>query len=117
MEVKNTNQPIGNLNISTGVVEKIAKLAALEIDGVAEVSTGSSGVKGVFAKTNLQKPVVVTMNDGVAEIDICVVLKYGCKVPSVCKNVQETVKTNVQNMTEITVSKVNINVTGVQADI
>ena len=117
MEVKNTNQPIGNLNISTGVVEKIAKLAALEIDGVAEVSTGSSGVKGVFAKTNSQKPVVVTMNDGVAEIDISVVLKYGCKVPSVCKNVQEAVKTNVQNMTEITVSKVNINVTGVQADI
>jgi len=27
MEVKNTNQPIGSLNISTGVVEKIAKLA------------------------------------------------------------------------------------------
>ena len=52
MEVKNTNQQIGSLNISTGVVEKIAKLAALEIDGVADVSTGSSGVKGVFAKTN-----------------------------------------------------------------
>ena len=116
MEVKNTNQPIGSLNISTGVVEKIAKLAALEIDGVAEVSTGSSGVKGVFAKTNLQKPVTVNMTDGVAEIDVNLVLKYGCKVPSVCKNVQEAVKTNVQNMTEITVSKVNINVTGVQAE-
>lgn len=116
MEVKNTNQPIGSLNISTSVVEKIAKLAAMEIEGVAEVSTGASGVKGVFAKTNLPKPVVVTMTDGVAEIDMCLILKYGCKVPSVCKNVQETVKSNVQNMTEITVSKVNINVTGVQAE-
>ena len=116
MEVKNTNQPIGNLNISTSVVEKIAKLAALEIDGVAEVSTGSSGVKGVFAKTNLQKPVTVTVTEDVAEIDLNLVLKYGCKVPSVCKNVQEAVKANVQNMTEITVSKVNINVTGVQAE-
>ncbi len=116
MEVKNTNKPIGSLNISIGVVEKIAKLAALEIEGVAEVSTGTSGVKGVFAKTNLQKPVSVVMSDGVADIDVCLVLKYGCKVPSVCKNVQEAVKTNVQNMTEITVSKVNINVTGVQAD-
>ena len=116
MEVKNTNQQIGSLNISTGVVEKIAKLAALEIEGVAEVSTGSSGVKGVFAKTNLQKPVTVTMADGVAEIDVNLVLKYGCKVPSVCKNVQEAVKSNVQLMTEIAVSKVNINVTGVQAE-
>ena len=116
MEVKNTNQPIGSLNISTGVVEKIAKLAALEIEGVADVSTGSSGVKGVFFFFFLQKPVTVTMADGVAEIDVNLVLKYGCKVPSVCKNVQEAVKTNVQLMTEIAVSKVNINVTGVQAE-
>ena len=116
MEVKNTNQPIGSLNISTGVVEKIAKLAALEVEGVAEVSTGSSGVRGVFAKTNLQKPVTVAITDGVAEIDVNLVLKYGCKVPSVCKNVQEAVKSNVQLMTEIAVSKVNINVTGVQAE-
>ena len=116
MEVKNNNKNIGSLYISTSVIEKVAKLAAMEIDGVAEVSTGSSGVKGVFAKTNLQKPVTVTMADGVAEIDVNLVLKYGCKVPSVCKNVQESVKTNVQNMTEVTVSKVNIIVAGIQAE-
>ena len=116
MEVKNTNQPIGSLNISTGVVEKIAKLAALEIEGVAEVSTGSSGVKGVFAKTNLPKAVDVNMYDGVAEVDVHIIVKYGCKVPSVCKNVQEAVKNNIQSMTEVTVSKVNIIVAGIQAE-
>ena len=98
------------------MVEKVAKLAALEIDGVAEVSTGSSGVKGVFAKTNLPKAVDVNMYDGVAEVDMHIIVKYGCKVPSVCKNVQEAVKTNIQNMTEVTVSKVNIIVAGIQAE-
>jgi len=116
MEVKKTNEPIGSLYISTGVIEKVAKLAALEIDGVADVSTGSSGVKGVFAKTNLPKAVEVNMYDGVAEIDVNIIVKYGCKVPSVCKNVQEAVKTNVQNMTDVTVSKVNIVVAGIHAD-
>ena len=116
MEVKKTNEPIGSLYISTGVIEKVAKLAALEIDGVAEVSTGSSGVKGVFAKTNLPKAVDVNMYDGVAEVDMHIIVKYGCKVPSVCKNVQEAVKTNIQNMTEVTVSKVNIIVAGIQAE-
>lgn len=116
MEVKRTNEQIGSLYISTGVIEKVAKLAALEIDGVAEVSTGSSGVKGVFAKANLQKAVDVKMYDGVAEIDVNIIVKYGCKVPSVCKNVQEAVKSNVQNMTDIAVSKVNIVVAGINAD-
>ena len=41
MEVKNNNKNIGSLYISTSVIEKVAKLAALEIDGVAEVSTSS----------------------------------------------------------------------------
>ena len=103
-------------SISTSVIEKVAKLAALEIDGVADVSTGSSGVRGVFAKTNLPKPVEVNMYDGVAEIDVNIIVKYGCKVPSVCKNVQEAVKTNVQNMTDVAVSKVNIVVAGISAE-
>lgn len=117
MEVKKSNQKIGNLYISTGVIEKVAKLAALEVDGVAEVSTGSSGVRGVFAKTNLPKAVEVNMCDGVAELDVNIVVKYGSKVPTVCKNVQEAVKSSVQNMTEVAVSKVNIIVVGIQAEI
>ncbi len=116
MEVKRNNEQIGSLYISTGVIEKVAKLAALEIDGVAEISTGSSGVKGVFAKTHLQKAVEVNMSDGVAEIEINIIVKYGCKVTTVCKNVQEAVKTNVQNMTDVAVSKVNIVVAGISAD-
>lgn len=115
MEVKNSIGRAGELYISTGVVEKVAKLASLEVDGVFDVSTGSSGVKGVFAKTNLPKAVEVTMYDGVAEITVHIIAKYGVKVPSVCKAVQETVKTSVQNMTNITVSKVNIVVAGIEA--
>ena len=116
MDVKNNNKNIGSLYISTSVIEKVSKLAALEIDGVADVSTGSSGVKGIFAKTNLPKAVDVNMCDGVAEVDIHIIVKYGCKVPAVCKNVQESVKSNIQNMTEVTVSKVNVIVAGIQAD-
>ncbi|MEG0019167.1 MAG: Asp23/Gls24 family envelope stress response protein [Oscillospiraceae bacterium] len=116
MEVKKVSEQAGSLYISTSVIEKVAKIATLEIEGVSEVSIGSSGVKGVFAKTNLPKPVEVTMYDGVAEITVNIVVKYGFKVSSICKNIQETVKTNVQSMTDVTVSKVNIVVAGVQAD-
>ena len=87
----------------------------MEVEGVSNVSVGSSGVKGFLAKTNLPKAVEVNMFDGVAEITVHVVVKYGVKLPAVCKDVQQAVKANVQNMTDITVSKVNIVVTGVEA--
>ncbi|MEG1049070.1 MAG: Asp23/Gls24 family envelope stress response protein, partial [Oscillospiraceae bacterium] len=86
MEVKKVSEQSGSLYISTSVIEKVAKIAALEIEGVSEVSIGSSGVKGVFAKTNLPKAVEVAMYDGVAEITVHIIVKYGFKVSSICKN-------------------------------
>ncbi len=115
MEFKNTVKQQGGLKISVAVIEKVAKLAAMEVEGVSNVSVGSSGVKGFLAKTNLPKAVEVNMFDGVADITVHVVVKYGIKLPAVCKEIQQAVKTNVQSMTDITVSKVNIVVTGVEA--
>ncbi|MBR4036477.1 MAG: Asp23/Gls24 family envelope stress response protein [Oscillospiraceae bacterium] len=114
MEFKNTVKQEGGLKISVTVIEKVAKIAAMEVDGVINVSVGSSGMKGFLAKTNLPKAVEVNMIEGVADITVSIVVKYGVKLPAVCKEVQQVVKANVQNMTDITVSKVNIVVTGVE---
>ncbi len=116
MEFRNTTNREGGLQISTAVVEKVAKVAALEVEGVKDVSVGSSGVKGIFAKTNLPKSVEVTMYDGVAEITVHIIAKYGHKLPAMCREIQQAVKNGVQNMVNITVSKVNIVVTGVETD-
>lgn len=44
----------GSLQISTEVLAKIARLAALEIDGVAEVTTGGSqNVRGLLGPYRL----------------------------------------------------------------
>ena len=111
MDVRNTAG--GSLQISTEVVATIARLAALEIDGVADVSTGSSqSVRGLLGKTSLQKPVVVDMQDGVAAVTVDVIAVYGSKIMTVCEKVQENVKQTIQNMTGITVSRVNITVAG-----
>ena len=115
MELRNTVNQEGGLQISTAVIEKVAKVATMEVEGVQDVSVGTSGVKGIFAKTNLPKSVEVTMYDGVAEITVHIVAKYGYKLPAMCREIQQTVKAGVQNMTNITVSKVNVVVAGVEA--
>lgn len=105
----------GSLQISNEVVAKIAKLAALEIDGVADVSSGSmQSVRGLLSKASLQKPVTVDLSDGVAVVQVHVIAKYGSKIMPVCAKVQENVKQTIQNMTGITVSRVDVIVAGLE---
>jgi len=88
MDVRNSID--GSLQISNEVVAKIAKLAALEIDGVADVSSGSmQSVRGLLSKASLQKPVTVDLSDGVAVVQVHVIAKYGSKIMPVCAKVQE----------------------------
>ena len=93
MDVTNSSTIGGSLQISTDVI--------------------AMGVKSLFNKVNLQKPILVQLTDDVAEITVNIMVKYGYKIPQLCEKVQENVKSSVQNMTCITVSKVNIVVTGV----
>ncbi len=103
----------GSLQISTDVVGKIARLAALEIEGVADVSVGGKqNVRSLLAKASLNKPVAVEIQDGVATLAVHIVATYGSKIMPICEKVQENVKQTVQNMTGITVSRVDVIVTG-----
>ena len=85
------------------------------MEGIYSVSGNILSGKGfaLVRKMPMQKPISVELNDDVAEISVNVVVKYGCKIPQLSEKVQENVKNAVQNMTCITVSKVNVIVTGV----
>ena len=114
MELQNMDLRGGSLQISTEVLGKIARCAALEVDGVAEVSCGSQNkkVKDLLERANVQLPVVVEMKDGTAEITLHLVVAFGARIPAVAEKVQENVKTAVQNMTNVTVSRVNLVIAG-----
>ena len=111
MDVQNTIG--GSLQISTEVLAKIARLAALEVDGVAQVTAGSNqNVRGLLGRTGLRKAVSVTLDDGVASVAVHLTVRYGHKIMPLCENVQENVKQTIQNMTGITVSRVDVLVVG-----
>ena len=114
MELQNKDLRGGSLQISTEVLGKIARCAALEVAGVAEVSCGSQNrkVKDFLERANVQSPVTVEMRDGTAEITLHLVVAFGARIPSVAEKVQENVKTAVQNMTNVTVSRVDLVIAG-----
>ena len=90
MDLQNMDLKGGSLQISTEVIGKIARCAALEVDGVSEVSCGKQNkkVKELLAAASIQPPVTVEMRDGTA----------------------------VQNMTNVTVSRVNLVIAGLAAE-
>ena len=116
MDLQNMDLKGGSLQISTEVIGKIARCAALEIEGVAEVSCGKQNrkVKDLLERANVQSPVTVTveMRDGTAEITLEIVAAFGARIPAVAEKVQENVKSAVQNMTNVTVSRVDLVIAG-----
>lgn len=106
----------GKLKISEHVIEKIAQLATLEVDGVASISNINKGIKGIITKKYLEKPVKIDIVGGVANITVSVNVKYGISVASVSLKIQENIKKSVQNMTSITVSKVDVIISGIVFD-
>ncbi len=117
MELQNMDLRGGSLQISMEVLGKIARCAALEVDGVAEVSCGSQNkkVKDLLERANVQLPVVVEMKDGTAEITLHLVVAFGARIPAVAEKVQENVKSAVQSMANITVSRVDLVIAGLAA--
>ena len=114
MDLQNTNLRGGTLQISTEVIAKIARCAALEIDGVAEVSCGSQNKKlrSLLETSSIQPPVTVEMRDGTAELTLHLIMASGARIPAVAEKVQENVKQTIQNMTGITVARVDVLVVG-----
>lgn len=106
----------GSLQISTEVIEKIAQHAVLEVEGVCKVVPVSSAPKFLLDKITQPKAIKVALKDDVADIEISILVAYGTKIPELSEKAQKNVKDAVQNMTSISVARVDIIVAGIDAD-
>ncbi|MBQ9895244.1 MAG: Asp23/Gls24 family envelope stress response protein [Ruminococcus sp.] len=97
------------LKISDDVIITIARLAALDVKGVA----GLGGEINKLSKISKSGPIKISMMGDVAAIDISIKVKNGEKVCNIAQDVQTAVKENVQNMTGVTVARVNVIISGV----
>ena len=117
MDLQNMDLQGGSLQISTEVIAKIARCAALEVEGVAEVSCGTQNKKlKDLLEASIQPPVAAAMRDGTAELTLHLIMASGARIPAVAEKVQENVKSAVQNMTSVTVSRVNLVIAGLAAE-
>ena len=104
----------GNVNISDEVIAVIASLAASEVKGVAGMCGGfGGGIVELLGKKNLSKGVKLTVDEKNVVLELSVIAEYGAKIPAVAWELQEKVKNEVEAMTGLQVTAVNISVDGV----
>ena len=108
-----TNNVAGNVRISDGVIASLVARILDEIDGVHSLAVKPASIIEKLVSPDEYRPVVTTIEEGAAAIDISVNLCFGCKMKEVAGLIQERVKSAVQDMTGIAVSKVNVFVAGI----
>lgn len=109
------NDVNGQIQISDEVIAIIAGTAAAETEGVTLASAASvNAVKGFFGKkANQSKCVKVTIEETTALVEIEISVKYGINITKACEDVQLKIKNAVETMTGLTVTGVDVVVSGV----
>lgn len=114
LEVTNNETEVNGIKISEEVVAIIAGMAASEVKGVSSMNGGFvGGISEILGKKNFAKGVKVQVGEKEATIDLYVTVEYGCRIPDIAWEIQNKVKTAVENMTGLKVVEVNIHVQGV----
>lgn len=108
---------IGEVQIADEVVAIIAGLAATEVTGVASMAGNiTNELVGKLGMKNLSKGVKVDVLDTSVSVDLSLNMEYGYSIPEVCTQVQERVRTAIENMTGLSVIDVNVKIAGVNID-
>ncbi|MCK5586630.1 Asp23/Gls24 family envelope stress response protein [Candidatus Bipolaricaulota bacterium] len=104
----------GSVGISRDVVTAIAGIAVSEIDGIANLGHGDSS----FRRGEGMKRYVDTSVEGdVVTVTVRITVLYGNPIHKVAKQVQTRIKAEIERMTGLRVSAVNVDVQRlVQAD-
>lgn len=112
-EKKEFNQA-GTIKIADEVIAVLAGNATMDVAGVYNMSgSTASGIAEKFGRKNAGKGVKVETKENECIVDIHIVVEYGARIPDVAWQVQEKVKVGIEDVTGLSVRKVNIYVDGI----
>ncbi|GHN56007.1 alkaline shock protein [Lactobacillus delbrueckii] len=102
------------IKIDLQVLEVILGISAQKVDGVAGMRAGlKSGLSRVFGREDRGKGVAVSVDeDGELTADVYVYLKYGVNVPAVAGKIQEALKQQLTQLTDMNLKSIDVHVVG-----
>ncbi len=108
---------IGQVQIADDVVAVIAGLAATEAEGVEAMAGNiTNELVSRLGMKKLSRGVKVQVTEDGVFVDLALVIRFGYNIPEVSENVQEKVKSAIENMTGLNVVEVNIRIASVMPE-
>ncbi|APY88981.1 Asp23/Gls24 family envelope stress response protein [Streptomyces alfalfae] len=110
----------GKTTIADGVVEKIAGLAARDVEGVHAMGGGLARTFGAVrdrvpgGTKSVSRGVKAEVGEVQTALDLEIVVEYGVSIADVARDVRENVVAAVERMTGLEVVEVNIAVSDVK---
>lgn len=116
--VARLDNEIGSILIDNAVIASIAGASAMECYGLVGMATKStaSGLVELLKRENMTKGVKVSTDNDQILIDLFIIVEFGTNISAVANNIIDKVRYNIENMTGMTVKKVNVNVQGVRVE-
>ena len=106
---------LGEINITTSVLEDIAAKAASEVEGVIRPTAKGEG-NNFFRFESSSLNAKLKQEADKMRIDVYIKLHYGYSVPRVAMQVQDRIKEQILFMTDLVIDQVNVHVTAIETD-
>jgi len=114
-DVIENDTELGSVQIHNNVIATIARLAAVKVPGVYEMSGGIvDDLAGIIRKKSGDRGIRVDFEDSGVVIQLNVILEYGIRIPHVAWQLQTEVRQAVEQMTGKHVKAVQVIVQGVK---
>ena len=105
-----------NLSISEEVVVTLAERVILAVPGVYSLHGGiMGGINNMLGK-KISQGIKVDINGNEINMDVYIVVEYGVKIPDIAWEIQDKVKKELENMTGMIVTTVNVHIQGINYD-
>lgn len=107
---------LGSVRIHNNVISVIAHEAAGRVPGVVELSgTLVDGIADMIGKKSRDRGIRVAVeSEDTIVIELTVVLEFGVNIPEVCWQLQNEVRTAIEDMTGKNVQAVNVSVQSIR---
>ena len=103
----------GAVNISDDVIQTIAAMAVNDVAGATLPVSVADGFVEKLVKKNFSKGIKIEKNEKEVSIELHVLVDYGVKIQSIAAELQDAVKKNIETMTDLTVTTVDVHVEGI----
>lgn len=115
VEIKNER---GTISISNAVIANLAGYTATQCYGVVGMcaKTGKDGIWGLLKKENMDKGIKVRTDNGVIDIALYIIVEYGLNISTIGETIRKSVKYNVEKLTGMEVSSVQVNIESVRVE-